>query len=179
MVSLLASIGATVVTIVTLPFIVYGMGLAAYGLFALFGVASSLMGTLDFGFGWTSSRFVADALEQKDDRLLKNVLRVSLLLYVLIGVIGCVVLILIAPLLVQHVFQVPARLQGVGIESARIFALAFPTAMLQVYAGAVVRGARRFDLNSGFQLVPPTLTSLAIVGTVCSAPRWHSRPRRR
>jgi O-antigen/teichoic acid export membrane protein len=166
--SLSASAVSALVTLFTLPYIVDGLGLERYGLFSLLILASAYVGVLDLGFSWTSSRFVAEALERQDDAMLDDVLSSSLVLYAGLGVLGCAILALAAPFLVVHVFSAPSDLQDPGVRAARLFAFAFPAAMAQTYAAAVLRGAQRFDLTTALQTISAVGTSAAIVGVIAA-----------
>lgn len=164
------SLGAAVVsaafTLATLPYIVGHLGLPAYGLFSLLSVTTSLLGALDLGFGWTTSRFLADAIERNDESRARNLVRISLLFYVVLGLVGGAAMILFAEPLIGHVFNVHGSLGHLGIQAVRVFGLAFPFGMVQTFAGAVLRGARRFDLGSSLQLIAGPTTSLAMVAAL-------------
>ncbi|HVE68537.1 MAG TPA: polysaccharide biosynthesis C-terminal domain-containing protein [Solirubrobacteraceae bacterium] len=166
--SLSAGVLSAVVTLATLPYIVDGLGLAVYGLFALLSLASAYVGVLDLGFSWTTSRFVADALGREDHQMLDDVLGASLVLYVVVGSFGGGVLALAAPVLVEDVFNVPPDLRRPGALAGQIFGLAFPAAMAQTYASAVLRGAQRFDLTAVLQAGTAMGTSAGLVAAVAA-----------
>jgi O-antigen/teichoic acid export membrane protein len=166
--SLAAAVASTAITVVTLPYIVGRLGLAEYGLFTLLSVSTAYLGMLDFGFSWSSSRFLAEAIEQGDEALVAAILRVSLTLYLAIGLVGGVAAAGLGVSLVRYAFHVPARLEDDGVRAALILAAAFPFAMLQVYVSAVLRGARRFDLSSGMQLLSGPGSALALVAALAS-----------
>src|SRR5919204_3194605 len=90
--SLTAAVLAAAITVATLPFIVSRLGLPSYGLLSLLFVATAYAGILDFGFSWTSARFIADALERGDRVMLDGVVRASAALYVAVGLLGGTVL---------------------------------------------------------------------------------------
>jgi O-antigen/teichoic acid export membrane protein len=161
--SLVAATLGALIALGTLPYIVSRLGLEGYGLLSLLAVASAYVGILDFGFSWTSSRFLADALERRDESMLAGVLRASVALYVVIGILGGAAISLAAGPLVDNVFNVPQSARGAGIEAARLIGLGFPFAMLQIFAVSALRGARRFDLTALLQLGGTAGTSLAMV----------------
>jgi O-antigen/teichoic acid export membrane protein len=160
-----SAVGA-VVTLATLPYIVDHLGLPRYGLLALVAVATAYVGILDFGFSWTSSRFIASALETRDEQMLSAVVRASLWLYLVLGVGGALFLVLAAGPLVSTVFGTPQSIRGEGIDATRILGVGFTFAMLQTYASAVLRGARRFDLGAALQAAATTGSSLAMVAAL-------------
>jgi O-antigen/teichoic acid export membrane protein len=161
------SLGAALVsaafTLATLPYIVGRLGLPAYGLFALLSLTTSALGALDLGFGWTTSRFLAEAIERNDESRAQNLARISLLFYIILGLVGGAALILFAGPLIGNVFNVHGNLRHLGIEAASVFGLAFPFGMLQTFGAAVLRGARRFDLSSYLQVIAGPASSLAMV----------------
>lgn len=164
--SLGASAVAAIVTLVTLPYVVNGIGLAQYGLFTLLALASAYVGILDLGFSWTTSRYVADAIERENTGMLDDVIATSLALYAVLGIAGGTVLGVAAPFLIDDVFTVGSTLRDDGVTAARLFALTFPAAMAQTYAAAVLRGAQRFDLTTGLQASSAVVTALSTVAAV-------------
>lgn len=157
----LSLIGAglsAVTAIATLPYIVSELGLPAYGLLSLLGVVSGYIGMLDLGFGWGTTRFLAEAIEQRDEERTKNVVSAGLSFHTFVGLFGCVVMGAASYPLIHWAFNVPPDLREPGIFAGLLFAAAFPFSMLHTFNVALFRGARRFGYAS-------ILTTLSSVGT--------------
>jgi O-antigen/teichoic acid export membrane protein len=154
---------SAVVTLVTLPYIVTRLGLPQYGLFTLLALTTNFLGVLDLGFGWTTSRFVADTVERNDHASAANVLRISLVFYSLLGLVGCAAMLILAEPVVSSVFRVSGDLKTIAVDSLRIFGLAFPFGMLLTYAMSVLRGVSQFGAISLLQLALGPVTSALMV----------------
>lgn len=161
--SLTGGIVSAVLTLVTVPYSVSRLGVGAYGLFTLLGVTTAYVGVLDLGFSWTSTRYLAEAIARDDAPRVRALLRATIVFYLTIGLIGALVLAGLAHVLVHHVFRAPRGLQWAGEASAYTFAAAFPFAMLQVYASALLRGASRFGLNSALQVAASLASNVGLV----------------
>src|SRR5438046_6356964 len=104
------------------PVTVRALGAARFGLLALAWAVAEGAGMFDFGLGRTTVRFVADSLARKGDRL-REIILGSILSQSAFGIVAGSILCLAAPLLVGHVFNIPAASSEEAV--AMFHALAF------------------------------------------------------
>src|SRR3990172_9923452 len=83
--SLAYSVWGFLLALMTIPVLINGLGLTSYGIYTLAFSVAGFGAFMDFGFGWTISKFVAEAEAQRDYGLLGATMRAGVLYYLAIG----------------------------------------------------------------------------------------------
>lgn len=134
--------------LLTVPYIIHGLGLARFGVLTLAWVVLAYLGLFDFGLGRATIRFVAEALGRGDEAALPGILWTSLLVQIALGCAGTALVALATPALVEHVVKVPAELVP---ETRRVFyllALSIPVLLCSASLKGVLEASSRFDLSN-------------------------------
>ncbi|GBC84204.1 hypothetical protein HRbin11_00626 [bacterium HR11] len=96
------------VQFVTLPWIVHGVGVAAFGVWGLIGVLLSYFAFLDLSLRLAVVRFVSQGMTREDAAGVRQAVWSAVWILGLQSLAGLVVLILLTRPLFQHVFAIPA-----------------------------------------------------------------------
>jgi O-antigen/teichoic acid export membrane protein len=154
-----------IIALAAMPVSLHGLGLERFGVLLL---AWSLLGYFvffDLGLGRGTTRFFAEALANNEPDRLQSIFWVSTSLNVVVGLVGLVAMVLLAPVLVGSVSKVPATMVA---ETTTVFILlAFSIPMITVTAvfRGVLEAAERFDLVSIIKA--PSNGSLFLIPLVC------------
>ena len=158
--NLIGQVVPLLVGVVTIPFIIRGLGTEGFGVLSLALVVLGYFGLFDLGLGRATTQYVAEHLGRGEARRLPSLVWASALLNLLLGVLGAGLLAVLTPMLVDRVFNIPPVL--VGEAKRTFFYLAFSLPLVLV--GAVLRGvleaAQRFDLVNAVKIPASSLTFL-------------------
>jgi O-antigen/teichoic acid export membrane protein len=161
-----AQIWLALLGIFTTPFVLRGLGAAAYGIFALVSVVSAHLSNLELGFGTATIRYLARARAGGDRRAEQAVLDTSLAVFVAGGALAGTLLFLAAPYLVTSFFHVPPDLQTAALLAFRLGALILLASFLTSFFSAALQAMGRFDWLNTSRTVFGTAASVGAVGTV-------------
>ena len=165
----LSVIGATwgaVLALITIPMLVHGLGLAAYGVFSLAFSIAGFGSYLDFGLSWTISKFVAEADAQGDQPLLAAIVRSALLYNTLLGAVFVTVVFFSASWIAHSLLRFSSREAPLMAQVLRLAAVSF---LLSSIAGVLVsslRGLRRFTTAT---LIQSSSMTVSLVGAAFAA----------
>jgi O-antigen/teichoic acid export membrane protein len=152
--------------IFTTPFVLRGLGAAAYGVFALVSVVSSHLSNLELGFGHATIRYLARARATGDRRAEQAVLDTSLAVFLAGGVVAGALLFAAAPYLVTSFFHVPAGVRPAALTAFRLGAVILFGSFLTSFFSAALQALGRFDWLNGSRTVFGTAASAGAVATV-------------
>jgi O-antigen/teichoic acid export membrane protein len=152
--------------IFTTPFILRGLGAAAYGIFALVSVVSAHLSNLELGFGHATVRYLARARAAGDRPGEQAILDTSLAVFLAGGIVAGSVLFTAATFLATSFFHVPAGLQPAAITAFRLGAVILFASFLGSFFSASLQALGRFDWLNGSRTVFGTAAALGAVATV-------------
>ena len=112
--NLAALVWLTLLLVIVTPFLVRGMGLEVFGLWAIITASTAYLTAMDFGLANALIRFLAAENERGDRAALERYLRSGLSLQMIMGFGAGALLWLLSEPLARHWLQVPA-----GLETAR------------------------------------------------------------
>lgn len=157
------------VTLITLPLIVRGLGTEVYGLFTLITSIVGYFALVDVNVTAGSTKHIAHhhALGEHDE--VSRVLSFGLLTYLGIGLIGALPILLLSDWLPTHAFKVPASLQPLAGSCLQVAALGFFLGQLQSYLQSIPQALLRYDVSAKLEvafglLVPLSTLALVLAG---------------
>jgi len=100
------------VALVAIPYLIKGLGIERFGVLTLAWMVIGYFGIFDMGIGRAATKFVAQAISQKEQEQLPSLVWTSLLLLVAFGIVGGVLAALLTPWLVSDVLNIPETLKG-------------------------------------------------------------------
>lgn len=153
------------VGVVTIPFIVRGLGAERFGLLSLAWAILGYFTTFDLGLVRATTKFVAGALAKGDQEQIAHLVWTAAILQAAFGILAGVSLAAITPLLVANILHIESALTGEAKLTFYLLALCIPILLLSASFSGVLEGAQRFDLVNAIK-IPSTLSIylFALVG---------------
>jgi len=149
------------------PVTVRALGASRFGLLALAWAIAEGSGMFDLGLSRATVRFVADATVTGRHRL-REVVLASIYSQAAMGCVGGVLVFLVAPFLVHHLFKIPAPAQPEAIAMFRVLSLHVPIILTANALRAALEGAQRFDVSTALR-IPGSLASVAVPAIIAPA----------
>jgi O-antigen/teichoic acid export membrane protein len=141
--------GAQVLALVlALPLLIRTLGVETYGVFNVVLVVVSYLTLLNCGLAQGLTKLAAEALGRDGAHEVPVLFWISIAAVTVIGVGGAVLLASAAPLLVDHVFAIPAALKAEATRAIRVGALAVPSAIVVLNLSGLLDAYQRFSLTS-------------------------------
>jgi O-antigen/teichoic acid export membrane protein len=138
--------GSLLIAVLTIPFIVRGLGVERFGLLSIAWVAPEYFIFMDLGLGRAATKYIAEAigLGHKDQisRLVWTALKAQLVL----GSLGALGLFGITSFLTQDILNVPSALEFEAKTMFQIVALSIPLVLVSGTLTGVLAAGQRFDL---------------------------------
>lgn len=140
------------VGVVTIPFIVRGMGTERFGLLSLVWVVLGYFTIFDLGLGRATTKFVAETLGSDDDDKIPKIVWTSVAIQVVMGLIGTSVLFSIIPILIERVLNIPTLLWGEARIAFYLLSLTIPLVFISGIFQGVLEAAQRFDIVNAVKI---------------------------
>lgn len=153
--------------LVSVPIITRELGPARFGLLSLAFAILEYSTLFDLGLGAATTREVSASLAKSDENV-SVLISGSIVSQMLLGSVGALILMAIAPLLVDHVFVIPPDIRNEAVSVFRILALMTPPTLLLLSLRGVLEAAQRFDLSNAVR-VPSSVMTFVIPAIAASA----------
>lgn len=134
------------VGVLTIPYIVRGLGADGYGVLSIAYMALGYFGIFDLGLSRATVKFVAEHLGPDKIHRVPELVWTSLTLLALMGCAGGAVLAAFVPTAVTHWFKMPTSFVGPARTSLFILAASMPVMLSNDALRGVLEAAQRFDL---------------------------------
>ena len=134
------------VGIITIPFIVRGLGVDRFGLLSLAWVILSYFGIFDLGLGRAATKFVAEALGKKEITKIPSIVLSAVVVQVILGLVSTVIFCGCTPLLVEKVLNIPTSLLMEAKNTFYILAFSIPVVFISSSFMGILAAFQRFDL---------------------------------
>ena len=151
---------SVILTVITIPIVVHGLGVSAYGVFVLGSLLMGYVGFLDLGLSSAVVRSLAVHYLAGDDDRLTRLVGTALSLLLGLGVIGAIAIAAAAPVVVRSVLHIGPSLQGDAVFVLDLAAIGFGLNMCLSLFGAVPQGLQRQDLFTVRSFILTTATAL-------------------
>jgi len=148
------------VGVVSVPFIIRGLGTDRFGLLSLAWVVLGYFAIFDLGLGRATTKFVAEALGKGEEKEIPRIAWTSVTVQALFGLLGSMVLIALTPLLVGRILNVPPELIGEAKVMFYILAPSVPIILISSSFQGILEAFQRFDLVNAVKIPSSTLTFL-------------------
>lgn len=155
------------VMLFTTPYIVNTLGDASYGVLTLVTAIVGYFAFLDLNVTAGSVKYVAEYHATGNIHKRNQTLTSGVLLYLVIGLTGCVLILLFSNTLLDHVFEIPSRLRIEAGKALTLAAFGFLFGQLQVYLNSVPQAIRRYDQTAVLETVFGVATQLSMVLVLC------------
>lgn len=133
------------VGLVLIPVTMHGLGAARFGLLSLALAVLEYSTLFALGLGPATTKHVAEAIARRDEST-SDLIVMSMVGHALLGTIGGAIITLLAPVIVGHVFSVPATLHDEAVTVFRLLGTMVPATLLLLSLFGALEGASRFGL---------------------------------
>ena len=144
--------------LVLTPIIVKQLGSEAYGLQSLVNIIIGFMMIADLGLDIPVTRSVASLQASNDFKGLNKLLNTTLQLYLIIGFIGCIIVLISSKSLVEQVFNVSANYKESAIIVFNLSAIGFLGSLFSMWGKSIFNGFSRYDISNGISLLGSVLS---------------------
>jgi O-antigen/teichoic acid export membrane protein len=151
--NLLGAVVPALAALVTVPFIVRGLGEANYGVYALVTAIVGYFAVIDINVTAGSVKYIAEFSTRDDAARIGETICFSLVVYAALGAVGALGIYLGAQVLVTQVFSVPPALAAGAVATLELAALGFLVGQLQSYLHSVPQALMRFGLSGRLEVV--------------------------
>jgi O-antigen/teichoic acid export membrane protein len=152
--------------VVTIPIVLHGIGVSAYGIFVFVNVLLGYVAFLDFGLTAAVVRSVAIHRSRRDDAGLERSVGTALTILLGLGLLGGATIALAAPFAVDQFLHVPSALREDARFAFRVAGVGFACNMVLVVYGAIVQGIQRLDVFASRTVILSTANSAAQIAAV-------------
>lgn len=130
--------------LVCIPIILHGLGAQRFGVLALSWIVVGYFGVFDLGMGRAATKFISEALGRGDRAAVPELVHTAVLAQLGLGVLGGLVLAVVAPLLVEHVLSIPAALADEARAIFYLLAGGVPVVLISGSLRGTLEAAQRF-----------------------------------
>ncbi len=148
------------VGVITIPFIIRGLGIERFGLLSLAWVVLGYFTIFDLGMGRATTKFVAEALGKGEEDQVPRLVWTAVTVQAILGIVGALVLFGITPLLVERILNIPTELVGEAKFTFYLLALSVPVVLVSGSFRGVLEAAQRFELVNAVKCPTSILTFL-------------------
>ncbi len=148
--------------IISIQFLLVGMGIERYGLFSLSWTIINYMAILDFGISTAVTKYMAEELSNPQGNNLANIFWTAFSMILVLGLVISVIFFVSTPFIVENVMNIPDYLV---VEAKRMFwilAFSIPFILMNNSLRGGLEAGQRFDIvnlirtpyNAGIYLIP-------------------------
>jgi len=161
-----------VIGVALVPITMRGLGIARYGLLSLALTVLEYSALFALGLGPATTRYVAQAIARNDDNR-SDLIALSMLGHTILGAIGGLIIILLAPVLANHVFVIPESLRPEAVTVFRIIGFMVPATLLLLSLFGALEGASLFGLVNMLRI---PISALSFIIPAVGVTRGFSLP---
>lgn len=144
--NLLGQVLPMLVGILTIPYVVKGLGADGYGILSIAYMVLGYFSIFDLGLSRATVKFVAEHLSPDKIHKIPELVWTSLFLLLALGCAGGLLVAAFVPLAITHFFKMPPSFIGEARTSLFILAASMPVMLGNDALRGVLEGAQRFDL---------------------------------
>ena len=156
---------AMVVSLVTLPILVHGLGVAAFGLWVVLQTFSAITGWFslaDLGVGVATTRSVATQASTEDTNNVAMTISTGLSVFAAMGLLWATLFGLIAPWVLPRLFHAPPALVREFRLAIVLFAAQLFSDLVTEGAEACLEGLQRVDLSRAVDAARRSVVAVAV-----------------
>ena len=148
------------------PYIVKGLGNDGYGIRGLVSSITGYFALLDLGLNGAVTKYLAEYRAKNDSKQITELLGTTLTTFTALGVVGGLVIFLLAEWFTKHLFTIPPSYYREAVWAFRLTGFGFFLSMLTWWGSSIAPGLQRFDVFNGISIGFGTLTTLGMVAAV-------------
>ncbi len=146
--------------VLAIPFVIDGLGTERFGVLTIVWIIIGYFGLFDMGIGRATTKFVAD-IEAKGEQKLSPIIITSLFLLITFGIIGSGLIILLTPLIVNDILNIPQVLIGETENAFYILSISIPFVLGSVGARGALEAQQKFAIVNVIKIPASILNYIA------------------
>lgn len=146
--------------LVTIPFVVRGLGTDRFGLLAMAWVVLGYFTIFDLGLGRATTKYAAEALGKGEAHRIRDIIWTAVTVQTIMGLVGAIVMLAITDLLVDRVLNIPPELLDEARITFHLLALSIPVVLISSSFSGALEASQRFDLINAVRIPSSILTYL-------------------
>ena len=158
--NLLGQLSPIGVAVITIPFLVRGLGVARFGVLSLAWIVIGYFSFFDLGLGRALTKLTADKLGGRQEQAIPALVWTSLSLMLALGGIGCLATLALSRWLVYTVLKIPVDLRAETLRSFYLLALSIPLVTLTSGLRGILEALQRFRVLT-LTRIPMSIFSFA------------------
>lgn len=131
--------------IISIPFILKGIGTDRFGILNLVWVIVGYFSLFDLGLGRALTVIVASRYGGDEGQVAQTAWAAIFLMF-LLGLIGAILMIFLAPWLVEHLFNIPPALHGETLNAFYLLGVSVPIVIVSAGLRGILEGLNQFWL---------------------------------
>ena len=147
--------------VITVPVLIHSIGTQRFGVLAIAWAVLGYFGLFDLGIGEATTKFLAEAFAHGRIAEGRALFWTSLFFNATLGLIGTFVLVVLSPLLVGSVLNIPVEIQAEALDAFYLVACSVPLITLLETLQGALEAQHRFGLLNVLQIPTSTLTQAA------------------
>jgi len=150
--------------IVSAPFIIHRLGNDLYGIYSILTVVIGYFSILDLGLGAAIIKYISEYSAQNDRKSLEKIIGNALSAYILIGIVGGGLIILLTKMIVLQFLHIPSEFIPLAISAFYLSGLGFFVTMVLTVFNAIPNGLQRMDISNSRNVLFGVLNTLGVIG---------------
>jgi O-antigen/teichoic acid export membrane protein len=142
----------TAALVLTTPVFTHELGMEGFGVYALITTLLGMSGLASFGLTDATTKFVAEQSRQSTRRLAPLV-QTSCALYLAFSALSGLLVYLLAPTLIDRLFNVTTAWSSQAISALEIGSFAFALRLIESFVGSISLGFSRYDWISKVDVI--------------------------
>lgn len=147
----------------SMPYIVHKLGNDVYGVLVLVISVLGFFAFLDLGVTNASIKYISEAYVRNDNDEIGKIIGSSLLLYLVTGIGGALVIMLMTDRLVQRMLDIPAAYHADAAFAFRLAAFGFLLNMILGVFSAIPKALQRYDIATRINVTVGSLLTLSTI----------------
>ncbi len=147
--------------IISIPFLVRGLGTERFGVLTLSWVVVGYFSLFDLGVGRATTKFVAEYLAKDLSEELISLIWTSIYLLFFLGILAGITVAAFTPLLVKKIFILPENLIEETLKTFYFLAVSFPFVISTAGARGVLEAQQRFAVVNAIR-VPASISNFVL-----------------
>lgn len=147
-----------IVGFLSIPFAIKGLGKEGFGILTIAWVVLGYFGMFDLGFAQATTKYSSQYLAKKEIEKFTSVFWVSLISSFIMGILGCIILLLSTPILVNKLLNIPEILKDDARITFYILSASLPFIISTTSLRGILAATNRFDILNKIQMPSNILT---------------------
>lgn len=141
-----------VVAVITIPYVIHGLGTERFGILSIAWVVIGYFGMFDLGLGRSTTKFVAEALGKGEKVRIPSIVWTSLISQIILGILGATILVLVTSFLVERILNIPHVFINEAKTILYLLSFSVPIIICSITLRGVLEAAQRFDLVNAVKI---------------------------